>query len=298
VCRRGSLSAAARELRVTQSTVGRRLASLEAGLGVRLLHRTPEGYVATLAGEAMLGRAERIEAEALAAERSVGGRDAALEGVVRLAAPEALASHVLVPCLAALHLRHPEVAVELLSDARLLSLAMREADLALRLARFEPQELVVRRIGGLGFGLYAAPDYLERHGEPDFAAGCPGHHLVAGLDDAEAPELARWLAEAAPRAQVVLRMDGAEARLQAALCGEGLACLARLRGDAAEGRLRLFRPAPAPPTLDIWLAVHRDNRQVPRVRLVLDAVAAAVRERAAELVPPRGDGGEAAAAPR
>jgi DNA-binding transcriptional LysR family regulator len=288
IARTGSLSAAARELRVTQSTAGRRLASLEAGLGARLLHRTPGGYVPTLAGEAILGQVERVEAEALAVERAVGGRDAQLEGVVRVTAVETLASFVLAPCFCALQLRSPEVTIELLASVRHLSLAMREADVAVRLSRFEQHDLVARRIGGIGHGLYASPAYLERHGEPDFAAGCAGHRLVTGLDGAEVPQLAGWLAEAAPRAGVALKTDSPEAQRQAALCGEGMACLARMRGDAAGERLRRLRPPHGPPSIDIWLAVHKDNRRTPRIRLVLDAVAAAVRERSGELDPPDG----------
>ena len=291
VVRTGSLSAAARELRVTQSTVGRRLASLEGNLGARLLHRTPEGYVPTLAGEAILGRVERVEAEALAVERAVGGRDAQLQGVVRVTAVETLASHILAPCFCALQSRSPEIAIELLADVRHLSLAMREADIAVRLGRFEQHDLVARRIGALAHGLYASPAYLERHGEPDFVAGCAGHRLVTGLDgSAEVPQLAGWLAEVAPRATVAMRTDSPEAQLQAALCGEGLACLARLRGDTAGDRLRRLRPPQALPAIGIWLAVHKDNRHVPRIRLVLDAVAAAVRGRAGELEPPEDSG--------
>lgn len=287
IARLRSLSAAARELRVTQSTVGRRLASLESGLGARLLHRTPEGYVPTLAGEAILGQAERVEAEMRAVERTVGGRDAQLEGVVRVTAVDTLASHVLVPCFAALQAGSPEVALELVADVRHLSLAMREADIAVRLAPFEGHDLVVRRIGALAHGLYASPPYLERHGEPDFGAGCAGHRLVTGLDGAEVPELAGWLAAIAPRATVVLRTDSPEAQLQSALCGTGIACLTRLRGDALGARLRrLEAPQAQSAAVGIWLAVHKDNRRTPRIRLVLDAVVRAFRECAAELDPP------------
>ena len=80
IARHGSLTAAARDLRVAQSTVGRRLSSLEASLGVRLLHRTPEGYTLTLAGQDVLNQAERVEVEVLGVERSVGGRDGGSKG--------------------------------------------------------------------------------------------------------------------------------------------------------------------------------------------------------------------------
>jgi DNA-binding transcriptional LysR family regulator len=165
---------------------------------------------------------------------------------------------------------------------------MREADVAVRLSRFEQHDLVARRIGGLAYGLYASPAYLERHGEPDFGAGCPGHRLVTGLDGSEAPQVAGWLAEVAPRAVVAMRTDSPEAQLQAALCGEGMACLARVRGDADGGRLRRVRPPQVAAAADIWLAVHKDNRRTPRIRLVMDAIAAAVRERVGELDPDAG----------
>ena len=286
IARTGSLSAAARELRVTQSTVGRRLASLESGLGTRLLHRTPDGYVPTLAGEAILGQVERVETEVLAVERTTGGYDALLEGVVRVTAVETLASHVLTPAFCALQHGTPEIGIELLANVRHLSLAMREADIALRLTRFEQHDLVARRVGTMAHGLYASPAYLDRYGTPDFAAGCPGHRLVTGLDRAEVPQVASWLAEVAPRAAVALQTDSPEAQLKAALCGEGMACLPRLRGDASGGVLLRLRP-PLPQTVvEIWLAVHKDNRRTPRIRLVLDVVAAAVRDRADALDPP------------
>ena len=100
VARHGSLSAAAKELRVAQSTAGRRLASLEASLGVRLLNRTPDGYVATLAGQEVRVQAERLEEQALALERNVGGRDTRLSGLVRVTCAEIVASHILAPCFA------------------------------------------------------------------------------------------------------------------------------------------------------------------------------------------------------
>ncbi len=89
IARHKNLVAAAKELRVAQSTVGRRLASLESSLGVRLLNRTPEGYVATLAGERVLHEAERFETGSLALERDVGGRDTQLAGSSASAAQKA-----------------------------------------------------------------------------------------------------------------------------------------------------------------------------------------------------------------
>ena len=284
VARHGNLTAAARELRVAQSTVGRRLASLETGLGVRLLHRTPDGYVLTLAGEGVRGQAERAEAEILGVERTVGGRDAGLEGVVRVTCTETFAAHVLAPCFAALQTRHPGILVELMPSARPLSLSMREADLAVRLARPNQHDLVVRRLGRVAFGLYAAPAYLERYGEPDFEAGCPGHRLMTLVGDEDRDAQARWTAELAPRAGLGLQTNSHEALLSAARSGGGLACLARFRADPEVGLRRLATPVP-PPVTDIFLVVHRDSRGTPRIRAALSAVAEAVKTISAMLDP-------------
>ena len=181
VARHGSLSAAAKDLRVAQSTVGRRLASLEASLGVRLLNRTPDGYVLTLAGEDVREKAERLEAEARSLERNVGGRDTRLAGLVRITCTETVASHIVAPCFAALHLQHPDILIEVIPDPRDLSLAMREAEISVRLSRPDQHDLVVRRIGNLAFGLYASPRYLECCGELDFEAGCSGHSVIGAV---------------------------------------------------------------------------------------------------------------------
>jgi len=164
ISRLGSLSAAARHLRVQQSTVGRRLAALEAALAARLFERTPDGYVPTGAGEALVQRAERIEAEALAAERELAGREGRVAGSVRVTAPQAFGFGFVVPLLAKLHAEQPDVLVELVADNSALNLSRREADLALRIGRPLQPHLVMRKLSDIADGLYASRAYLERHG--------------------------------------------------------------------------------------------------------------------------------------
>src|SRR5688572_26660614 len=102
ISRVGSLSGAARELHVNQSTVGRRLFALEASFGVRLFDRTPEGYALTAAGETIRSEVERLEEGFLGIERKLSGSDARVSGVVRLATSETLASVFVSPHLARL----------------------------------------------------------------------------------------------------------------------------------------------------------------------------------------------------
>ncbi len=284
VARHGTLSAAAHASGVHQPTMGRRLAALEQRAGARLLQKTPHGYTLTAAGEAILGNAERIEAEALAAERRISGRDVRLEGVVRVTSVESIAADILIPALVDLRQHHPGIVVELVADTRSLNLSRREADVAVRAARPEQNDLVVRRIGVIGYGLYAAPAYLEARGRPDFATGGQGHDVILTQEEMmRLPEMA-WLVASLPRATPALRANTRYAQREAARAGLGLVCLARYLGDAG-GLVRLEPPAP-PPQRELWLAVHNDIRHMPRIHAVTEALAAGVRARAKELAPP------------
>ena len=284
VTRHGNLSAAAKELHVSQPTVGRRLAALEASLGVRLLDRTPDGYVLTLAGREVREKAEGLESVAQSLERTVGGRDTRLSGIVRVTCAETMAARILAPCFAALQKQHPDIMVELIPDPRELSLSMREAELSVRLTQPNQHELVVRRIGSLAFGLYASPDYLERHGDLDFESGCPGHRLIAQLDDIQDAPQFKWLADLTPRARIAFRTSSHEAAVSVAVQGAGLACLARFRADREQGLIRLAPLLPAP-TTGIWLVVHRDNRETSRIRAVMTHISDYIRSQRASLMP-------------
>ena len=131
--RAGSLTAAAKALRVDHSMAYRRLNALEASLGVRLFERLPGGiYQATAAGARMAAAAERMEDEALALDLDITGRDHRLSGRLRVTSSETLAYRVLTRHLAAFRQAHPGIVVELVVDNRILSLSRREADIALR----------------------------------------------------------------------------------------------------------------------------------------------------------------------
>lgn len=285
VARHRTLAAAAKQLHVTQSTVSRRIASLQARMGVRLLQRAVDGYVLTLAGESIRSHVERVEAETLLVEHAVTGHDVRLEGLVRIASSQLLTSHLLAPSFAALHARHRGILIEALPDLPGEPLTTNDTDIVVQLRRFERHDLVMRNIGTLAFGLYGGMAYLSRHGQPDLGSGCFGHQLITLLDERDLLEQGAWLAEHAGRAQVVLKADSSETQHWAATAGGGLALLPRFRADAEPVLRRIATPAPIPPA-EIWLGVHRDNRKVPRVRAVLDCIAEAVRNRAAVLSPP------------
>ena len=283
IARHGSLSGAARALGVMQTTMGRRLAGMEARAGARLLAKTPDGYKLTQAGEAILGHVERIEAEALAVERRITGRDIRLEGTVRLTTIEILAVEVLTSAFARLQCDHPGIVLEVATDARSLSLTRREADIALRLARLTQNDLAVRKVGALSFGIYASAAYLERHGPPDFTAGAPGHVTILNLTEAMGLEEMTWFTAMTHQARPAVRHNSRYGQRAAAEAGMGLAILSRFMGDGT-GLVRLPTRGP-PPVREIVLAVHNDIRHTPRIRAVTDIIAASMRAEADRLSP-------------
>lgn len=284
ISRHGTLATAAKHLHVTQSTVGRRLVSMQASMGVRLLQRTADGYVLTLAGESIRAHVERVEAEALLVEHAVAGHDTRQAGLVRVTSSQLVTSHLLAPCFAALHARHRDILIESYPVLPGEPLATQDAEISVRLRRFEHHDVILRSIGKLAFGLYACLAYLARFGEPDVRSGCPGHHLITLLDDQELSAQASWLHEHAGRAQVVLKADSYETLHWGAYCGNGVALLPRFRADAEPALRRISTPSPVPEA-EIWLGVHRENRGTPRVRTVLDCISEAVRSQSTILNP-------------
>jgi DNA-binding transcriptional LysR family regulator len=213
----------------------------------------------------MLEHAERMERDALAAERSVAGRDAGLRGVVRVTASEWLITSVVSPMMSGLFVQYPQLELELVADQRHLNLSRREADIALRPRRFDQQALVQRATVTLGFGLYATPRYLAAHGTPRAGAG-DGHTVIAMLDGV-GDVVRDWLATTFPAASRAVRTNGRDAMVSLAAAGVGIACLARVVGDEVRALQRVPTPTP-PPSPTLWLGMAREASTTPRVRAV------------------------------
>lgn len=266
IARFGTLGAAARSLRLTQPTMGRRLRALEASLGQTLFQRTSEDFVLTEEGAVVLAGAERIEEEALAVERVLAGGSRQLGGFLRLSSSDWFGVHMLSPVLAEFSQVHPKVVVELLTDSRLLSLPRREADLVFRIQPFTEAEIISRKLIHIEYGLYI------RRGAPHPRAFDGAGARLVTMDEAfgDMPDVG-WLQRLLPRAEIVLRSNSRD--VQAALCanGTGLAVLPRPLGDSLAA-IELVDLGEAPPGRDTWVGYHRDMKRLERLRALLDLV--------------------------
>jgi DNA-binding transcriptional LysR family regulator len=277
VAEAGGLTQAARALHVDPATVSRRLDALEAELKCKLFHRTRRGLDPTSAGGKLIAHAKRIDQEVRALSFELSPEDKGVAGTV-VTATDPLAASLVMPALAAFHVKHPGIAIEVVTDIRALDLGRREADIALRLLRPEEGDLKARRLGAVGYALYAAPAYLKQHGMPDLARGCEGHLLIDWPVGYGIIPQVPWLRQQAARATVVLRANSAVVRRSAAIGGAGIALLPCImaEGDPALARI----PSPAAPAQELWLVTHRDLARVPRIRLTLEFLAeTAKRER-------------------
>jgi DNA-binding transcriptional LysR family regulator len=266
VARAGTVSGAARELRVEHTTIARRVAAVEQELGTRLFLRNPRGYVPTSVGEALVEAAENINDEMGRVVRIARGQDVEMQGTVRIATADLLATHLIVPALPGLLRKHPGLRVEIVSDTRQHDLSRREADLALRLGGSSDQRLIARKLGRLGFGLYAGRA-KRRTFDLQTATYVAFDESIGHLPHDD------WLAEHAPKARVVVRANRQQTLIEAVRHGIGLGILPCLAADGDRSLLRLKGPDQVF-SRDLSLLVHADVQRSRRVRAVMDGLAA------------------------
>jgi DNA-binding transcriptional LysR family regulator len=267
LARHGTLAATARTLKVTHATVARRLANLETTLGQPLFARHRAGLRLNAAGAAALGEAAQMELAAGALHASSHQLKelpgSSVSGLVRITVARVFADGFLAERLGGLTKQHPGLELEIVATSRNLSLARREAEIALRLARPSAGELVARRIATLDYGFYTSPDYKQRMdcGEPP---------VFIAFDDASdyVPEAA-WAQKFFTGRQVALRASSQSAQAAAARGGTGVALLPGLLARSLGGLERVEFDA-APPDRELWLLMRPDVARLARVRAVTE----------------------------
>ena len=262
VCVGGSISAAARRLAVNHSTVLRRIASLEASLGVRLFDRLPGGYALTASGNTFAEQLDGVTDRMEAAQRRLMGLDEEIRGTIRLTAPDTLMHGLLMPLLREFHDRHPAVQIQFVANNSFLSLTRREADVAVRGTNRPPENLVGRRVGEIQTALYASRAYLKTlprgHGFDDY-------RWVAPDDSLAHLEQGKWLARRVAPERIALRVDSLVGMVDAVESGLGVGMLLCPLANARAGLAQLLEPPPELNT-QLWILTHPDLRQVARVR--------------------------------
>lgn len=272
VLRCGSTSAAAKALKVNQTTVARRVSNLEKQLGVQLFERRTDGYRATEPGLALLARVERIETEtkAIADSAATWQRDA--RGTIRLTTTESLATDIVAPLLAALREQYPALTVELIADDARLDILNGEADVAIRVgATAEEASLVRRRLPNSAWAVFCSRDYAAKNGVPREVSQLNSHRIIGPAGKLMKTASLTWLTEVAPRAEIAVRCNSVPNLIAAVRAGLGVAPLPCLAATDGSGLVRCL-----PPEHDliseIWLIYHESQRGSAPLRVLVDAI--------------------------
>ncbi len=272
-----SLSEVARERGVASSNVSRALGRIEAACGLRLAHRSTHGLALTDEGALFLAHAQRMLAERRALQASLAPRRTAVAGLLRLALSRLLAEYIVVPSLPALRAGHPGLQVELHLGDRLARIADEGIDIAVRAGVAPAGHHVVRPLARYGRRLYAAPDYLDRHGAPRSVAELAAHTLI-GNTAVPGHNLWSFHAEGSLAVQGQLRADCSAAVVAMALNGAGIASLNDLVAEplVRQGRLQpVLAQLVDPGEHSIQAVVLAEQHRAPRIRAMLAHLQAA-----------------------
>ncbi len=280
VLREGSFSGAALALRIPKSTLSKRVADLEADLGVRLIERSTRTLRPTQEGEVLAARADRLLGEAEDIRRALGESGGTPRGHLRLAVPQVIGNLLIGPIAASFRAAHPEVTLEIHFLDRAPDLLEEGFDGCIRLGPLEDSSQVARRLlHGQGF-LVAAPDFpgLDRVRQPQDLAALPHVGLAAPWNGGLA--LQNGDEEITLMLNAPLQLGSHMAVRDAAVAGAGVAILPRMiaRPEIASGRLVRVLPDWATPPRTISFVYPSAQSVTARLRAFIDHLAREIGE--------------------
>jgi len=274
VARRRTLARAAALLGVDQTTVGRRIASLESKLRLPLFTRSAGVFQVSRAGRGVLAAAERMEEAAHELGSRAAGEAAETVATVRVATTESLAEAFVVPALRNLQEAHPRIHAVVTTGWAQVDLRKGEADLAVRLVRPTDPRLACRKLADFRLRLYASRRYLADRGVPTSLAG---ESLIAYEDALTAGTQHPFARLPMDGGEPVLLSNSHHVLVTGAVSGLGIVQLPSFVGEAHSDLVRVFPEVEEP--YSVWLVLPQANRRIPAVRAVSEAIAVEFRHR-------------------
>jgi DNA-binding transcriptional LysR family regulator len=265
----GTLAAAAEKLGISQPTIGRHIDALEASLGLTLFSRGRQGMILTEAGLPLVEEARAMRAEADRFALKAAGRAQSVEGPVRITASEVVSTYILPPIIAAFCEAEPDIQVELVSSNSVENLLSRDADVAVRMFRPLQNDVITRKTGDMGMGIYAHRSYLGRHGAPTDLEAFFQHRLI-GMDRSNL--ILDGLADQGIKANrdlFAVRTDDQVAYWELIRAGAGIGFAAHILAIQDPDVMRIL-PEVRIPALPVWLASHQELRTSQRIRRTMD----------------------------
>jgi DNA-binding transcriptional LysR family regulator len=272
VAHHGSTLAAARALRVSQTTVARRIAALEEALGVHLFEKRQAGYSLTPVGQNLLERAQQVDAAIGSFSDAAGAQSRDISGTVKITTEEVYATTLLTPLLIELREAHPDIVIDLDTSQAVRDLGAGEADISLRSTKDgfqQPAGLVGRQLCVDDWALYCSRDYAKRNGVPRKRADLKKHPFIGGGGGNLWIHYQAWLQSLGLESQVAMHHATSGGLLSGVRSGFGIAVLPCVVADADPDLIQCV-PARGEHGRILWLFTHERVRHTPRVRAVID----------------------------
>lgn len=253
-----SMRVAAKQLRISHSTVSRRIDALEADLDAKLFERRADGFRLTESGQDLLPIALQTDESLHDFGRSVIGRDSALEGQVCVTIPDAAVVSLFMPLFQKFMQEHSGIQIKINDSLEVFDLSRREADVAIRFTNTPPEHLIGRCLGNVHQAAYATPAYVREHRPAQ--EGSTARWIGWGTPDSR-PE---WIDSSPfPHLGLAGHFDNILIQHIATKRGAGIGYFPCFLGDPDPDLIRISDPIPS---LEVWLLSHRDLRAAARMR--------------------------------
>lgn len=284
ITRAGSLTAAAKALKIDYSTLSRRIAALEASLGAQLFDRRTSGSSLTEAGQRLLDTAEKMDQLATSLEQSIGHATLQAAGAMRIGTPDGFGTRFLAPRLGLLSDRHPDLTIELVAMPREFSLSRREADIAVSLTQPNEGRLHSRKLTDYELGLYASKAYLANHKVIDNMSDVPSHRFISYIDDLIFSAELEYAHFVSPELQPAIKSASLIAQLNSTIAGAGLCVLPCFIANDEPTLVRVL-PKDFKLIRSFWLVLHSDLRNIARIRAAADFIVEQIQQSQLQFLP-------------
>ncbi len=282
VAEAGSFTHAGDVLNLSQSAVSRQISALEEALQVPLFHRHARGLILTEQGESLNRTVREVFAKLAMTEALLTESKEKPAGRLKVTTTMGFGSSWLAPRLYAFLEQYPDVTMQLLLDDTDLDLAMREADVAIRMHAPKQPDLVQRHLLSMEWHVCASPEYLRQHGTPARAEDLDDHRIILFGSYRPPVEDVNWLAEIGRKSgslrRAVLEVNSLQGMLMALKSGLGLAAVPDYMAVETEGLVRVLPDIKAP-KVDVYFVYPEELRKSKRVAVFRDFLLARLAER-------------------
>ncbi len=284
VAEAGSFTHAGDTLNLSQSAVSRQISALEEALQVPLFHRHARGLILTEQGESLNRTVREVFAKLAMTEALLTESKEKPVGRLKVTTTVGFGASWLAPRVQAFLDQYPDVTMTLILDDADLDLAMREADVAIRMHPPKQPDLVQRHLMAIEWHVCASPDYIKKHGVPQRAEDLDNHRLVLFGDYRPPVADINWLAEigrrpGSPR-RALLEVNSLAAMVMAVRSGIGIAALPDYMAneEEAHGMVRVLTEVKAP-KVDVYFVYPEELRTSKRVAVFRDFLLARLAQR-------------------